>query len=170
MQLVESQRDKTGRPLQRIVSAVGHLDGAAGQVDLLLKGLLRAKGMQTAMAEPPIGFRVCIGAWQCAGLDQLCKEVGFDALCAVFRKARYTTPMEHAICLLVFIRWRDVDPKLGVLRCLQTLSMTQIEVDALTHQNLLRSLDVLLDHHEAGDDMLPKLLCHLVNQHLSLAF
>lgn len=75
-----------------------------------------------------------------------------------------------AICLLVFIRWRDVDPKLGVLRCLQTLSMTQIEVDALTHQNLLRSLDVLLDHHEAGDDMLPKLLCHLVNQHLSLAF
>ena len=45
VQLVESFRDETGRPCQRTVSTLGRLDEVGGQVDALLKGLLRAKGM-----------------------------------------------------------------------------------------------------------------------------
>ena len=44
VQLVESFRDETGRPRQRTISTLGRLDESGGQVDSLLKGLLRAKG------------------------------------------------------------------------------------------------------------------------------
>ena len=42
VQLVESFRDETGRPRQRTVCTLGRLDEAGGQVESLLKGLLRA--------------------------------------------------------------------------------------------------------------------------------
>ena len=50
VQLVESFRDETGRPRQRTISTLGRLDESGGQVDSLLKGLLRAKGMPASMA------------------------------------------------------------------------------------------------------------------------
>ena len=77
-------------------------------------------------------------------LDQLWKELGFEGLARVFRKARYTTPGEHALRVMVFNRLCDPQSKLGVLRWLQTVSMPQVDVEALTHQHLLRSLDALI--------------------------
>lgn len=57
VQLVESFRDDTGRPRQRTVSTLGRLDEVGGQVDSLLKGLLRAKGMPASLAKAaPSGF------------------------------------------------------------------------------------------------------------------
>ena len=171
VQLVESFRDETGRPRQRTISTLGRLDEAGAQVDSLLKGLLRAKGMPSAMADTPqVAFESALALDDVWALDQLWKELGFDALGAVFRKARYTTPIEHAIRVKVFNRLCDADSKLGVLRWLQTVSMPQVDVDALTHQHLLRSLDALMDHQEAVDDMVVNLLRPLVEQDLSLMF
>ena len=131
VQLVESYRDETGRPRQRTVSTLGRLDEAGGQVDSLLKGLLRAKGMPAAVVETPqVAFESALALGDVWALEQLWKELGFDALGAVFRKARYTTPIEHAIRVMVFNRLCDADSKLGVLRWLQTVSMPQIDVDA----------------------------------------
>lgn len=59
---------------------------------------------------------------------------------------------------MVFNRLCDTDSKLGVLRWLQTVSMPQVDVDALTHQHLLGSLDALMDHQKAVDDMVANLL------------
>jgi len=171
VQLVESFRDETGRPRQRTISTLGRLDEAGGQVESLLKGLLRAKGMPASMADTPqVAFESALALGDVWALDQLWKELGFDALAAVFRKARYTTPVEHAIRAMVFNRLCDADSKLGVLRWLQTVSMPQIDVDALTHQHLLRSLDALMDHQEAVDDVVANLLRPLVDQDLSLVF
>ena len=171
VQLVESYRDETGRPRQRTVSTLGRLDEAGGQVDSLLKGLLRAKGMPAAVADTPqVAFESALALGDVWALEQLWKELGFDALGAVFRKARYTTPIEHAIRVMVFNRLCDADSKLGVLRWLQTVSMPQIDVCALTHQHLLRSLDAIMDHQEAVDDVVAKLLRPLVDQDLSLVF
>ena len=171
VQLVESYRDETGRPRQRTVSTLGRLDESGGQVDSLLKGLLRAKGMPSSMGEPPqVAFESTLALGDVWALDQLWKELGFDALASVFRRARYTTPVEHAIRVMVFNRLCDADSKLGVLRWLQTVSMPQVEVEALTHQHLLRSLDALMDHQEAVDDLVAKLLRPLVDQELSLVF
>ena len=171
VQLVESYRDETGRPRQRTVSTLGRLDESGGQVDSLLKGLLRAKGMPTSMGEAPqVAFESTLALGDVWALDQIWKELGFDELAAVFRRARYTTPVEHAIRVMVFNRLCDADSKLGVLRWLQTVSMPQIDVEALTHQHLLRSLDALMDHQDAVDDLVAKLLRPLVDQELSLVF
>jgi transposase len=171
VQLVESFRDETGRPRQRTVSTLGRLDEAGGQVESLLKGLLRAKGMPASMADTPqLAFESALALGDVWALDQLWKELGFDALAGVFRKARYTTPVEHAIRVMVFNRLCDADSKLGVLRWLQTVSMPQVDVDALTHQHLLRSLDALMDHQEAVDAVVTNLLRPLVDQDLSLVF
>ena len=171
VQLVESFRDETGRPRQRTVSTLGRLDEAGGQVDSLLKGLLRAKGMPASMADTPqVAFESALALGDVWALDQLWKELGFDALAGVFRKARYTTPVEHAIRVMVFNRLCDADSKLGVLRWLQTVSMPQVDVEALTHQHLLRSLDALMDHQEAVDEVVANLLRPLVDQDLSLVF
>lgn len=53
-------------------------------------------------------------------LDQLWRELGFDDLAAVFRRARYTAPVEQVIRVMVFNRLCGPDSKLGVLRWLQT--------------------------------------------------
>ena len=85
VQLVESFRDENGRPRQRTVSTLGRLDEVGGQVDSLLKGLLRAKGMPAAMAEPPqLAFESALALGDVWALDQLWKELGFDppAMCA----------------------------------------------------------------------------------------
>lgn len=171
VQLVESFRDDFGRPRQRTVCTLGRLDEAGGQVDSLLKGLLRAKGMPVSMADTPqVAFESALALGDVWALDQLWKELGFDALAGVFRKARYTTPVEHAIRAMVFNRLCDAESKLGVLRWLQTVSMPQINVDALTHQHLLRSMDALMDHQEAVDAVVANLLRPLVDQDLSLVF
>lgn len=171
VQLVESFRDEFGCPRQRTVCTLGRLDEAGGQVDSLLKGLLRAKGMPASMADAPqVSFESALALGDVWALDQLWKELGFDALAGVFRKARYTTPVEHAIRAMVFNRLCDAESKLGVLRWLQTVSMPQINVDALTHQHLLRSLDALMDHQDAVDAVVANLLRPLVDQDLSLVF
>ena len=89
VQLVESYRDETGRPRQRTVSTLGRLDESGGQVDSLLKGLLRAKGMPTSMGEAPqVAFESTLALGDVWALDQIWKELGIDELAAVFRRAR----------------------------------------------------------------------------------
>ena len=71
---------------------------------------------------------------------------------------------------MVFNRLCDPESKLGVLRWLQTVSMPGIEVDNLTHQHLLRSMDALMDHQDAVDDCVAQLLRPLIDEDLSVVF
>src|SRR5690606_15061678 len=103
-------------------------------------------------------------------LDQLWRELGFDALAAVFRRARYTTPIEQAIRVMVFNRLCDADSKLGTLRWLQTVSMPGVDADKLSHQQLLRSMDALMDHQDAVNDTVAHLLRPLIDEELSVVF
>ena len=171
VQLVESYRDEFSRPRQRTVCTLGRLNEVGGQVDSLLKGLLRAKGMPASMAVPPqISFESALALGDVWALNQLWSELGFDTLAGVFRRARYTTPVEHAIRVMVFNRLCDADSKLGVLRWLQTVSMPGIDKDTLTHQHLLRSMDALMDHQSAVYALVAGLLKPLVDQDMSLVF
>ena len=171
VQLAESFRDDAGRPRQRTICTLGRLDETGGKVDSLLKGLMRAKGMPASMAEAPqVAFESALALGDVWVLDQLWKELGFDALSGVFRRARYTTPIEHAIRVMVFNRLCDADSKLGVLRWLQTVSIPQVDVEALTHQHLLRSLDALIAHQPAVDALVARQISPLVDQDMSLVF
>jgi transposase len=170
-QLVESFRDEHGKPRQRTVATLGRIDERGGQVDSLLNGLLRAKGRPVAAAgDLQVRFEsaLCLGdVW---ALDALWHELGFNGLGAVFRRARFTTAVEHAIRVMVFNRLCDPESKLGVLRWLQTVSMPGVEVDKLNHQHLLRSMDALMDHQQAVDDCVAQLLRPLIDEDLSVVF
>lgn len=171
VQLVESFRDESSRTRQRTICTLGRLDEVGGQVDSLLKGLLRAKGLSASMAEAPqLRFESALALGDVWALDQLWHELGFDALAGVFRRARYTTPVEHAVRVMVFNRLCDPHSKLGVLRWLETVSIPNIQTDCITHQHLLRSMDALMDHQEAVDSLIASLLKPLVDQDLSLVF
>ena len=170
-QLVESYRNEEGKPRQRTVATIGRMDDAGGAVDALLKGLLRAKGMPASMADAPqVAFESALALGDVWALDQLWKEIGFDRLAGVFRKARYTTPIEHAVRVMVFNRLCDPDSKLGVLRWLETVSLPEVDTSSLTHQHLLRSMDALMDHQTAVDEVVAGLLRPLIDQDLSLVF
>lgn len=137
----------------------------------MLKGLLRARGKSTDLtAAPQVEFESALALGDVWALDQLWRELGFDSLGGVFRKARYTTPVEHALRVMVFNRLCDPESKLGVLRWLETVSIAQVDTASLTHQQLLRSMDALMDHQDAVDDVVAGLLRPLIDQDLSLVF
>lgn len=71
---------------------------------------------------------------------------------------------------MVFNRLCDPESKLGVLRWLQTVSMPGVDVDKLTHQHLLRSMDALMDRQAAVDDCVAQLLRPLIDEDLSVVF
>lgn len=171
VQLVESFRNDEGKPRQRTIANLGRLDESDGQVDALLNSLLRAKGRKACAAQPPqVVFESALALGDVWALHSLWKEVGFDALATVFRRARYTTAIEHAVRVMVFNRLCDPDSKLGVLRWLQTVSLPEVDVGALNHQQLLRSMDALMDHEQAVDEVVAGLLRPMVDQDLTLAF
>ena len=61
-------------------------------------------------------------------MHQLWHELGFDRLHAVFRRARYTAPVEQAIRVMVFNRLWDADSKLGALRWPGLLSLDNLQM------------------------------------------
>ena len=170
-QLVESFRDEHSRPRQRTLATLGRIDEAGGQVDALLKGLLRAKGRPAALASPPqVQFESALALGDVWALHQLWHELGFDRLHAVFRRARYTAPVEQAIRVMVFNRLCDADSKLGALRWLQTVALPEVDGAEITHQHLLRSMDALMDQQAAVDDCAAALLRPLIDEQLSVVF
>ena len=170
-QIVQSYRDANGQPRQRNLLTLGRVDENNGQIDKMLQTLLKARGLGGVdTATPQVQFESALALGDVWALDQLWRETGFDCLAGVFRRARFSTAVEQAIRVMVFNRLCDADSKLGVLRWLQTVSMPQVDVQALTHQHLLRSLDALMDHQEAVDDVVANLLRPLVDQDLSLVF
>ena len=171
-QLVESFRNEQGKPRQRTLATIGRVDDSGGAVDSLLNSLLRATGRQPLGVDvtPQVQFESALALGDVWALDQLWRELGFDALAGVFRKARYTTPVEHALRAMVFNRLCDPESKLGVLRWLETVSLPGVDTAAMTHQHLLRSMDALITHQDAVDDVVARLLRPLIDRDLSLVF
>lgn len=171
LQLVESYRNEEGKTRQRTIATLGRLDESGGGVDALLGGILRAKGLPAATgATEQVAFESALALGDVWALDQLWKELGFDRLGTVFRKARYTSAVEHAVRAMVFNRLCEPESKLGVLRWLETVSLPGVDTAGLTHQHLLRSMDALMNHQDAVDDALTALLRPMVDQDLSLVF
>lgn len=170
-QLVESFRDEHGQPRQRNVMTLGRVDENGGQLDRLLQSLLRVRGLaERDTSVPQVRFESALALGDVWALDQLWREIGFDALAGVFRRARYTTPIEQAIRMMVFNRLCDADSKLGVLRWAQTVSMPGVDAARFNHQHLLRAMDALMDHQGEVDACVAHLLRPLIDETLSVVF
>ena len=170
-QIVESYRDANGQPRQRNLLTLGRVDENNGQIDKMLQTLLKARGHGGVdSATPQVQFESALSLGDVWALDQLWREIGFDCLAGVFRRARFSTTVEQAIRVMVFNRLCDADSKLGTLRWLQTVSMPGVDPAKLTHQHLLRSMDALMDHQQAVDDCVAHLLRPLIDDALSVVF
>ena len=179
VQLVESYRDEAGRVKKRTVATLGRLDQLTGELDCVIDGLLKVAGREpvvapsittSAGATAGVSFESARALGNVWTLTEIWKELGFSDLRRVFRRTRHSIDVEALIRIMVLNRLCDPDSKLGVLRWLQTVALPDIDMKALTHQHLLRSMDALMDSQEAVDDVVAQLLRPLVDQDLSVAF
>lgn len=174
VQLVESFRDDSGKVKKRTVATLGRLDQLSGELDSVIHGLLRVAGREPMDAKAPPAPSVAFEAARALGdvwaLTELWKELGFGELRRVFRKTRHTTDVEALIRVMVLNRLCDPDSKLGVLRWLETVALPEVEVPGIAHQQLLRSMDALMDHQSEVDAVVAGLLRPLIDQDLSVVF
>lgn len=174
VQLVEAYRDEAGKAKHRTLATLGRLDQMGGNLDAVIAGLLKVTGRSPEVLTPPappaIEFESARALGDVWALNELWNTLGFDALRRVFRKTRHTTDIEGLIRVMVFNRLCDPDSKLGVLRWLETVAIPGIDSHTVTHQQLLRSMDALIDQQKAVDAAIAGLLRPLIDQDLSVVF
>ncbi len=173
VQLVESYRDEAGRVKKRTVATLGRAEQVDGSLDAVINGLLKITGREPMGAKPPaptVSFESARSLGNVWALTELWKLLGFSGLRRVFRRTRRTTDVEALIRLMVLNRLCDPESKLGVLRWVQTVALPDFGPKAVTHQQLLRSLDALMDHQDEVDSVVAGLLRPLIDQDLSVVF
>jgi transposase len=176
VQLVESYRDEAGRVKKRTVATLGRLEQLGGELDAVIDGLLKVTGRdplgaKASLASPAsVTFEAARALGNVWALTELWQELGFGDLRRVFRRTRHTTDVEALIRIMVLNRLCDPDSKLGVLRWLGTVALPDLGVRDITHQQLLRSMDALMDHQQAVDGVVAGLLRPMVDQDLSVVF
>jgi len=172
VQLVEAYRDAAGRPKQRTVASLGRLDQINTELNSVISGLLRVTG-QTPVAPPPaptVSFEAARDFGDVWTLTELWNSLGFDRLRQVFRRTRHAIDVEALIRVMVLNRLCDPDSKLGVLRWLQTVTLPGVTLESIDHQHLLRAMDALVEHKDAVDGVMARLLRPLVDQDLAVVF
>lgn len=173
VQLVESYRDATGRIKRRTVATLGRLDRLRGELDTVIDGLLKVTGRETLTRPPPrpaVRFDSARALGDVWALNELWHELGFHHLRQVFRPTRHRIDVEALIRVMVFNRLCDPDSKLGVLRWLETAALPGIKSAAITHQQLLRSMDALIDRQREVEALLARRLRPLIDHELSVVF
>ncbi|MEE4204391.1 MAG: IS1634 family transposase [Halieaceae bacterium] len=173
VQLVESFRDDDGRVRKRTVASLGRLDQVGGSLDAVINGLLKATGRSPALAKdgaPDIQFESAKTLGSVWALHGLWQTLGFGELRRVFRRSRHRTDIEALTRAMVFNRLCDPESKLGVLRWLETVALPDMPPEPITHQQLLRAMDALIDKVDDVDKIVASLLRPLIDQDLSVIF
>jgi len=172
LQLVEAFRDDAGKAKHRTLVTLGRLDQITGDLDAVISGLLKVTGRPDFLNAPlpRVEFEPARALGNVWALNELWETLGFGELRRVFRKTRHSIDVEALIRVMVFNRLCDPESKLGVLRWLETVAMPGIEVESITHQHLLRSMDALMEHQGDVDRVVAGLLRPLIDQELSVVF
>ena len=172
LQLVEAFRDEAGKARHRTLVTLGRLDQLTDSLDSVISGLLKVTGRPNFLdaALPAVEFESARALGNVWALNELWESLGFGELRRVFRKTRHSIDVEALVRVMVFNRLCDPESKLGVLRWLDTVAMPGIEVETITHQHLLRSMDALVDHQADVDAVVANLLRPLIDQELSVVF
>ena len=172
LQLVEAFRDETGKAKHRTLVTLGRLDQLTESLDSVISGLLKVTGRPDSLnaPSPDVEFESARALGNVWALNELWESLGFGDLRRVFKKTRHSIDVEALIRVMVFNRLCDPESKLGVLRWLDTVAMPGVEVESITHQHLLRSMDALVDHQIEVDTVVANLLRPLIDQELSVVF
>ncbi|HNU12760.1 MAG TPA: IS1634 family transposase [Rubrivivax sp.] len=169
LQLVESFRNEDGKPRQRVVANLGRLDKLTDEsLDPLISGLQRALGRDTR--KPEVTFDSARAFGDLFALHELWNSLGLDsAIRRALRSSRRQFDATALIRAMVFNRLCEPTSKLGVLRWLETVSLPDAPGE-VTHDQLLRTMDALMDRVDAVDAAVTKQLRPLLDQSLSVVF
>lgn len=173
VQLVEAYRDDAGRPKQRTVATLGRLDQAHTPLQSVHEGLSRILGLASAagngIGTPTFESSRALGdLWV---LTVIWKQLGLDRLRHVLhQRTRHRIDLEALLRLMVLNRLCDADSKLGALRWVKTVSLPDMNLESVNHQQLLRTMDALLEHQDMIDEVLADAVRPLVNEDLSVVF
>ena len=172
LQLVEAFRDDAGKAKHRTLVTLGRLDQLTESLDSVISGLLKVTGRPDFLnaPSPDVEFDSARALGNVWALNELWESLGFGELRRVFKKTRHSIDIEALIRVMVFNRLCDPESKLGVLRWLDTVAMPGVEMESITHQHLLRSMDALVDHQTEVDAVVANLLRPLIDQELSVVF
>jgi hypothetical protein len=169
LQLVESFRNAAGQPRQRVVANLGRLDQLTDKdLDPLIGGLQRALGRSTT--PPAVTFDSARAFGDLFALHELWRSLGLDgALKRALRSSRRQFDAATLVRAMVFNRLCEPTSKLGVLRWLETVAMPDAP-DTVTHDQLLRSMDALMDNIDAVEKAVAGQLRPLLDQSVSIVF
>lgn len=171
VQLVESHRGDDGKPRQRTVATLGRLDQMDRSLETMLQGLMRATGrVAPEKVSDAIEFESSRAFGDVWALNCLWSELGFDRLGKLVDRESRTVENVPLIKAMVFNRLCDPESKLGLLQWLKTVVIPGVPESEVTHQRLLRSMDVLDDRSDDVNDMMSGLLMRLIDQDLSVVF
>ena len=170
LQLVEAYRNAAGAPRQRLVANLGRLDQLSEkELAPLIGGLERAVG-RTPSGPAKVEFEAAKAFGDLYALHQLWRELGLaDALARALRSSRRQFDAPALIQSMVFNRLCAPDSKLGVLRWLDTVAMPDAPA-AITHDQLLRAMDALMDRIEPVERAVAAQLRPLLDDTLSVVF
>ena len=172
LQLVESFREN-GKGKQRMVASLGRLDEV--KVKALISDLERSINIKPDAPEPsltstlPISFAPARAYGDLYALQCLWQELGLGAaLNRSLRSSRRQFDAEALIRTMVFNRLADPCSKLGVLDWLERVEMPGVAT--VTHQQLLRAMDALVDRMDEVESALTQLIKPLLDTSLSIVF
>jgi hypothetical protein len=170
LQLVEGHRDENGKVRIKVVANLGRLDRIKpGKLDPLINGLNRAVGRLENTASD-VAYDSSLGYGDVFALHELWKDLGFDrALGRALRSGKRKLDVEALVRAMVFNRLCDPTSKLGCLRWLDTVAMPAMP-EAVTHQQLLRAMDALMDHAERVEIELARQVRPLIDRDLAIVF
>ncbi len=98
---------------------------------------------------PPVSFERALAFGDVFALNALWIDLGLgDAIRRALRSSRRSFDAEALVRAPVFNRLCEPDSKLGCLEWLETVSIPGMPA-AVTHDQLLRTMDALMDHPEA---------------------
>ena len=172
LQLVESFREN-GKVKQRMVASLGRLEET--KVKALISDLERSIGIKPLTLNKsvpdtlPISFAPARAFGDLYALQCLWQELGLGAaLRTTLRSSRRQFDAEALIRTMVFNRLSDPCSKLGLLDWLERVEMPG--VTTVTHQQLLRGMDALMDRVDEVESALTRLIKPLLDTSLSLVF
>lgn len=169
LQIVEGFRSDAG-VRQRVVANLGRLDQLDGKkLDPLIHGLQRALGRVPVSAPVP-EYDTALAFGDVYALNELWSNLGFgDAIKRALRSSRRAFDAEALVRAMVFNRLCAPESKLGCLDWLETVSIPGMP-EAVTHDQLLRTMDALMDHAEAVQERVAAQLRPMLDQQLSVVF
>lgn len=169
LQIVEGFRTEAG-VRQRVVANLGRLDQLEGKkLDPLIHGLQRALGRVPVSAPVP-QYDTALAFGDVYALNELWSSLGFgEAIRRALRSSRRAFDAEALVRAMVFNRLCAPESKLGCLDWLETVSIPGMP-EAVTHDQLLRTMDALMDHTEAVQARVAAQLKPMLDQQLSVVF